>query len=182
MTEFKGSETEKNLLKAFAEEAVEAYKYSLFAALAKAEGLDFIHNQFEEIASNEKEHAKIWFRWLNEGTYPKTIDNIKEAVKLEEEAGASFYPEYAETARKEGFEHLAGLFELVAGIEKEHIGKFKKIYEALQNENIEPDEHGNFIWQCSACGAVIIQKDRPDFCPLCKHDETFFFKQNPVNL
>ena len=179
MTEFKGSETEKNLLKAFTEEAVEYYKYALYASLAKFEGFDYIQKSFEEIAHNEKEHAKIWFKWLNDGKYPKTLTNIKDALELEKKAGASFYPEYAETARREGFEHLAGLFELVANIEKEHIEKFSKLYEALQNENLEPDENGNFVWVCSACGAAIVQKDKPDFCPLCRHDETFFFKRKP---
>ncbi len=179
VTEFKGSETEQNLQKAFAEEAVDYFKYALYASLAKFEGQDYIQKCFEEVAQNEKEHAKIWFKWLNDGKFTKTLANLEDSVKSEQDAGKSHYPEFAQTARREGFEHIAGLFERVAEIEVEHEEKFKKMLQALKNENLSPDENGNYIWECSACGAVIVQKDRPDFCPLCKHDETFFYKKNP---
>ena len=131
------------------------------------------------LLQNEKEHAKIWFKWLNDGKFTKTLANLEDSVKSEQDAGKSHYPEFAQTARREGFEHIAGLFERVAEIEVEHEEKFKKMLQALKNENLSPDENGNYIWECSACGAVIVQKDRPDFCPLCKHDETFFYKKNP---
>ncbi len=179
MKEFKGSETEQNLQKAFIEEAVDYYKYALFASLAEFEGQEQVQKCFEDIAKNEKEHAKIWYKWINDGKYPKSINNLVEAVESEEEVGESYYPEFAAKAREEGFEHLAGLFDKIAEIELEHKARFQKHLKALKNENLKPNSDGNYIWECFACGATVEQPDRPDFCPLCKHDETFFFKKEP---
>ena len=179
MTEFKGSETERNLMKAFTDEAVDYFKYSLYAALAKYEGQEYISKVFTETAQNEKEHAKIWFKWLNDGKYPKTLKNLQDAITLEDTAVESEYPLFAETAKREGFEHLAGLFESIAEIEKTHLKKFNQLKEALENEQNISDNGTTYLWECNACGAVLEQDIRPDYCPLCKHEDTFFFKKNP---
>ncbi len=179
VTEFKGSDTEQNLAKAFVDEASGYFKYSLYAVLAKYEGQDYISKIFEDIAQNEKEHAKIWFKWLNDGKFPKTLKNLKDAIELENNAVTAEYPEFINKAKEEGFEHLAGLFEKIAEIEKNHLEKFKKLKQSLENELNIPADTTPMLWECSACGAVIEQDTRPDYCPLCAHEDTFFFKKNP---
>lgn len=179
MTEFNGSDTECNLIKAFTDEAVDYFKYSLYSVLARYEGQDYIGRVFEETANNEKEHAKIWFKWLNEGNYPRTLKNLHEAVEIENDTVTTNYPEFAKKAREEGFEHIAGLFDSIAEIEKAHLEKFRKLKDALEQEKAIPDNCTTYLWECSACGAIIEQEIRPDYCPLCKHEDTFFFKKNP---
>lgn len=179
MTEFKGSVTERNLMKAFIDEAVDSFKYSLYATIAKSEGYHYIPSVYEEIAKNEEEHAKIWYKWLQGGEFPVTINNLKETFKAEDNSHKKIYPKYAKIAHEEGFDHIAGLFEKIAEIEKGHADKFNYIIEALNNGIIKPNEKGNYTWECVNCGIAMEQQDRPQDCPLCKSEDTFFFKRDP---
>lgn len=177
MADFKGSETEKNLMAAFAGESKARNKYTFYSMIAKKEGYDYISRIFEETANNEKEHAKIWFKWLNNGEFPHTLSNLEDAVKGENEEWNNMYESFAQKADEEGFAHIAQLFRHVAKIEKQHEEVFKKLILTIQDNDIAPDKDGNFNWECSACGAFFTQKEKPDFCPLCLNEDIFFYKR-----
>lgn len=177
MTDIKGTETEQNLKRAFAGESMARTKYYIFAQQAKAEGHNYISKVFEEAAENEREHARIWFKWLNDNSFGTTLQNLKTAADGEKYEWTDMYSKFAEKAKEEGFDSLADLFNYVANVEKEHEEKFRKLLTALQNENASPDENGNYTWECSACGCTIADKERPDFCPLCEGEDIFFFKR-----
>lgn len=176
MTDLKGSETEKNLLNIFAGESKVRNKYTFYSMIAKKEGYDYISKIFDEIANNEKEHAKICFRLLNNGEFPHTMENLEDAAKGELFECSKLYPEYAQKAREEGFEHIADIFIYLAKIEKDHEAKFRKLLLSIKDD-VQADGEGNFIWECSLCGATFTQKERPDYCPLCENEDIFFFKK-----
>lgn len=169
--ELKGTKTEQNLLLAFAGESQARNKYSFFAGIARDEGCHQLGEIFEKTASNEAMHAKLWLKLL--GGLGDTSQNLKEAAKGEHYEHSEMYPEFAKTARDEGFDEIADLFEKVAGIELEH----EKCYNALI-KNV--DEHTVFskdnevMWVCRVCGYVKCGKEAPDVCPVCKHQRGFF--------
>ena len=119
MADLKGTKTEKNLMQAFAGESQARNKYTYFASKAKKEGYEQIAAIFQETADNEKEHAKMWFKLLNNGI-PSTAENLKAAAEGENFEWTDMYDKMAQEAREEGFDHIADLFEGVAKIEKEH--------------------------------------------------------------
>ena len=130
--ELKGSQTEKNLMTAFAGESQARNKYTYFASKARKDGYEQIAAIFEETANNEKEHAKMWFKELNGGSIPDTAANLLAAAEGENYEWTDMYQEFAKTAREEGFERLAYLFEGVAQIEKEHEERYRRL---LDNVN-----------------------------------------------
>ena len=125
--ELKGSKTEANLMAAFAGESQARNKYTYFASKAKKDGYEQIASIFLETAENEKEHAKIWFKLLNGGEIPSTEENLLAAAEGENYEWTDMYEEFAKTAREEGFDHIAFLFEGVAKIEKEHEERYRKL-------------------------------------------------------
>lgn len=169
--ELKGSQTEKNLWAAFAGESQARNKYTYYASRAKKDGYVQISNVFQETADNEKEHAKIWFK-LVEGI-GDTKENLKSAAAGENEEWTSMYPGFAKTAREEGFEKIARLFEAVADIEKEHETRYK-----LLLKNIEEDKAfkkgEKILWQCLNCGYVCEAFEAPEKCPVCDHPRAYF--------
>jgi len=120
MAELKGSKTEKNLMEAFAGESQAHVKYQYFASKAEKEGYQQIGAIFRETALNEKEHAKIWFKLLHGDDVPPTTENLKAAADGENFEWTDMYAGFAKTAKEEGFEKIAALFEMVGKIEKEH--------------------------------------------------------------
>lgn len=177
MADLKGTETEKNLMAAFAGESKARNKYTFYSLIAKKEGYDYISKVFEETANNEKEHAKIWFRWLNNGEFPHTLTNLEESVNDEINQRVNMYESFALKAEAEGFSHIAELFRHVAKIEKQHEEVFKKLILSIRDNEVTPDKDGNYNWVCSACGAFFTQKEKPDFCPLCMNEDIFFFRK-----
>ena len=170
--ELKGSQTEKNLWAAFAGESQAHAKYQYFASQAKKDGYVQIQNIFMETAKNEKEHAKIWFKLLHDGM-PKTDANLKAAAEGENEEWTSMYPGFAKTAREEGVEKIAMLFEAVAGIEKEHEERYKLLLANVEKDQVfKKDE--KVIWQCSNCGYVCTGEEAPQVCPVCDHPRDHF--------
>ena len=123
--ELKGSKTEQNLKDAFAGESQARNKYTYYASKAKKEGYNVIAAKFEETANNEKEHAKIWFKLLNGGEVPSTIDNLKDAASGENYEWTDMYARMAKEAREEGFTKIAALFEMVGKIEKGHEERYQ---------------------------------------------------------
>src|SRR5699024_5531660 len=131
MPELKGSKTEANLMTAFAGESQARNKYTFYASKAKKDGYVQIANLFEETANNEKEHAKLWFKLLHGGV-GDTVDNLKDAAAGENYEWTDMSAGFAKTAREEGFDHIADLFEGVAKIEKEHEERYLKLVKNLE--------------------------------------------------
>ena len=170
--ELKGSKTEANLMAAFAGESQARNKYTYFASKAKKEGYEQISAIFTETAENEKEHAKIWFKKLNGGEIPSTLDNLKAAADGENYEWTDMYKEFAKTAKEEGFDEIAKLFESVGEIEKHHEERFKKLADNIEN-NIVFKKNEEVIWICRNCGHVYYGKEALKVCPVCNHPESY---------
>ena len=171
--ELKGSKTEKNLMDAFAGESQARNKYTYYASKAKKEGYEQIAAIFQETADNEKEHAKIWFKLLNDGQIPNTIENLKSAAGGENYEWTDMYDRMAKEAKEEGFDHIAYLFEEVGKIEKEHEARYLKLVENLEN-GLVFSKDGDTIWKCRNCGHIVVGKYAPDICPVCNHPKAYF--------
>lgn len=171
--ELKGSQTEKNLQTAFAGESQAHTKYEYYASQAKKDGYVQIQSIFEETSRNEKEHAKLWFKALHSGAVPGTLDNLADAAAGENYEWTDMYREFAETARAEGFDDLASLFDGVGAVEKEHEARYRKLIERINaGEVFERD--GVYAWKCNNCGHIHIGKTAPTVCPVCAHPQSYF--------
>ena len=175
--ELKGSKTEKNLMAAFAGESQARNKYTYYASKAKKDGYEQIAEIFEESANNEKEHAKLWFKLLHNGSVPSTVENLKDAASGENYEWTDMYEGFAKTAKEEGFDHIAFLFEEVAKIEREHEARFLKLLENI-NEGLVFSRDGEKIWKCRNCGHIVIGKSAPEVCPVCAHPQSYFEIKN----
>ena len=171
--ELKGSKTEENLMKAFAGESQARNKYTYFASKAKKEGYEQIASIFEETANNEKEHAKIWFKLLNGGAVSSTIENLKSAAEGENYEWTDMYAQFAKTAKEEGFDHIAYLFEEVGKIEKEHEERYLKLLGNI-NDNLVFQKGEETVWICRNCGHIYVGKQAPELCPVCAHPQSYF--------
>ena len=171
--ELNGSKTMNNLLAAFAGESQAHTKYLYYAAKARKNGFEQIAAIFEETANNEKEHAEIWFKLINGGKMPETLNNLGDAAAGENYEWTDMYAGFAQTAKEEGFDHIAYLFEQVAQIEKEHENRYRKLIENV-NEGLVFSRDGDRIWQCRNCGHIFIGKAAPDICPVCSHNRGYF--------
>ena len=171
--ELKGSKTEKNLQTAFAGESQARNKYSYYASKAKKDGYNQIAAIFEETAANEKEHAKIWFKFLHDGKVPDTITNLKDAAEGENYEWTDMYAEFAKTAKEEGFDKIAKLFEMVGEIEKHHEERYRKLLANIEGGLVFSRDN-DMIWQCSNCGHIVIGKKAPEICPVCDHPQAYF--------
>lgn len=176
--ELKGSKTEKNLEAAFAGESMARNKYTYYASKAKKDGFVQIAEIFEETANNEKEHAKIWFKLLN-NEIDTTEENLAAAAAGENYEWTDMYPEFAKVAKQEGFDDIARLFEQVGKIEKHHEDRYKKLLENVKGGLVFSKDN-DVVWQCSNCGHICIGKQAPSVCPVCEHPQSFF-RINPVN-
>jgi len=172
MAELKGSKTEQNLMTAFAGESQAHTKYLYYASKAKKDGYVQIGALFEETAKNEKEHAKIWFKLLH-GGMPATTENLKDAAAGENYEWTDMYAGFAKTAREEGFDDIAALFDGVAAIEKEHEERYKKLLQNIEGDLVFSKD-GDAVWQCSNCGHIVVGKKAPDICPVCAHPQAYF--------
>ena len=171
--ELKGSKTEQNLMAAFAGESQARNKYSYFASKARKDGYEQIAAIFEETANNEKEHAKMWFKLLEGGSVKSTPENLKAAAEGENYEWTDMYAGFAETAKEEGFDHIAFLFSEVAKIEKEHEERYKKLLKNIEDELVFSND-GDTIWICRNCGHVVVGKKAPNLCPVCEHPQSYF--------
>lgn len=170
--ELKGSKTEANLMAAFAGESQARNKYTYFASQARKDGYEQIAAIFEETAKNEQEHAKMWFKQLNGGKIPNTLDNLKAAAAGENYEWTDMYKEFAETAKEEGFDEIAFLFESVGQIEKHHEERYMKLVGNIDN-NLVFQKDEETVWICRNCGHVYVGKTALKVCPVCKHPESF---------
>ena len=173
MKELKGTKTEANLMAAFAGESQARNKYSYYAEKAKKDGYVQIGELFEETASNEKAHAKIWFKLLHGDRMPETAANLKDAAYGENYEWEQMYPEFAKTAKEEGFDRIAALFEMVAEIEKKHEERFKRLLKNIEEGEVFSKD-GDTVWICANCGHIHIGKSAPQVCPVCAHPQSYF--------
>ena len=171
--ELKGSQTEQNLMAAFAGESQARNKYTYFASKAKKDGYEQIAAIFEETANNEKEHAKMWFKELHGGEVPSTIENLEAAADGENYEWTDMYEEFARTAEKEGFKAIAAKFRGVAAIENEHEERYRKLLENVKGDLVFSKD-GEKVWICRNCGHVCVGKKAPKVCPVCAHPQSYF--------
>ena len=171
--ELKGSKTEKNLQEAFAGESQARNKYTYFASKAKKEGYEQIAAIFLETAENEKEHAKMWFKYLNNGEVPSTIENLKEAAGGEHFEHTDMYRRMAKEAREEGFEEIAEKFDLVADIEAEHEKRYLRLLDKVKAKKVFIADDV-VVWKCRNCGHIHIGPNSPEICPTCAHPQSYF--------
>ena len=171
--ELKGSKTEMNLMAAFAGESQARNKYTYYASQAKKEGFVQISNIFLETAENEKEHAKLWFKALHNGSVPLTEQNLLDAADGENYEWTDMYAKFAREAAEEGFEELAALFASVAKIEKSHEERYRQLLNNIkQNKVFQRDQEQ--VWFCTNCGHIHIGKYAPEKCPTCAHPQAYF--------
>ena len=170
-TKYAGTQTEKNLMAAFAGESEARNKYTYFASKAKKEGYEQIAALFLKTADNEKEHAKLWFKEL--GGIGDTAANLKAAAAGENEEWTQMYKEMAETAREEGFEKLAFLFDGVGKIEKEHEERYLTLLKNLE-EGVVFKRGDEYVWKCRNCGHIVVGTAAPEVCPTCNYSKSFF--------
>ncbi|MEK6913615.1 MAG: rubrerythrin [Nanoarchaeota archaeon] len=185
--QFKGSETEKNLLKSFAGESQARNRYTYFASIAKKEGFEQISAIFLETAENEKEHAKIFFQHLknSEGRaleisarYPAgkigtTSENLLAAANGEKAEWGMIYPDFEKTARKEGFKEIADSFKEIGEVEKQHEKRYRKLLKNVEEKKVFKKEKV-VKWKCRNCGYVHEGKEAPEVCPACKHPKAYY--------
>lgn len=171
--QLKGSKTEQNLMTAFAGESQAAMKYGYFQSQAKKEGYEQIADIFGITAGNEKEHAKLWFKWLNGGSVPSTVENLKAAAEGENYEHTTMYKEFAATAKKEGFLAIAKQFEGVAKVEAEHEERYNALLENVKKNKCFAKKEV-VVWVCRNCGHKHIGKTAPKVCPVCAHPQAYF--------
>jgi rubrerythrin len=180
----KGTKTEKNLLAAFAGESQARNRYTYFASAARKEGLEQIANIFMETAENEKEHAKIFFKYLEGGdtqitaTYPAgmirdTKSNLQEAAAGENLEWTTLYADFARTAKDDGFMDISISFEQISKVEKFHESRYRKLINNIANNEVFKKK-SPAKWHCINCGYVFEGADAPKECPACKHPQAFY--------
>ncbi len=184
MKSLKGTQTEKNLLASFAGESQARNRYTYFASKAKKEGYVQIADVFEETANQEKEHAKRFFKFLEGGeveilaSFPagvigSTLENLKEAAAGEHHEQAEMYPAFAKTAREEGFENIAKVFEAVCVAERQHEKRYAELAANIENGCVFKRSEA-VVWRCRNCGYLHEANEAPASCPACAHPQAHF--------
>lgn len=180
----KGTQTEQNLLKSFAGESQARNRYEFFASVAKKEGYEQIAAIFLETASQEKEHAKRFFKFLEEGgcveitaTYPagrigNTMENLKAAAEGENEEYTVLYPKFAEIANEEGFKEIATAFKMIAKVEMEHERRYLKLLQNISEDKVFVKD-GKVWWKCLNCGYVYESAKALEVCPACLRPKSY---------
>lgn len=168
---YKGTQTEKNLEKAFAGESQARSRYTFFASKAKEEGFEQIAALFLKTADNEKEHAKIWVKEL--GGIGSTAENLEAAANVENYEWTDMYADFAKTAEEEGFSELAKKFRLVAAIEKMHEERYRALLKNVEMQEVFKKSEVK-VWECRNCGHIVVGTEAPDVCPTCDHPRSFF--------
>ncbi|MCP4681499.1 MAG: rubrerythrin family protein [Desulfobacterales bacterium] len=184
MAELKGSKTETNILTAFAGESQARNRYTYFASKAKKEGFVQISSIFEETARHEKEHAKRLFKLLEggevevSGSFPagvigSTLDNLKASAAGENYEHTQMYPDFAKTAKEEGFNDIAAIFEAIAVAEKQHEKRYNELAANIEAGRVFKRD-SEVVWRCRNCGYLHSGADAPDECPACAHARAHF--------
>ncbi|CEQ24300.1 rubrerythrin [Paraclostridium sordellii] len=170
--DLKNSKTAKNLMESFEGESKAMTKYNFYAEQAKKEGYNKIAKFFEETANNEKAHAKIWFKLLNNGIQ-STLNNLNEASEGENFEWTDMYYRFAKEAQEEGFDDIAYLFKSIGKIEKQHEERYLELISHIEENTVfKKDE--DIKWRCMNCGHIHQGKKALAICPVCSHPKAFF--------
>ena len=187
MKSLKGTKTAENLMKSFAGESQARMRYTYYASTAKKEGYIQIANLFTETADNEKEHAKRFFKFLNESLMGETIEitadfpvllgttkeNLKAAAQGENEEWSDLYPSFANVAEEEGFSAIASVYRKIAEVEEKHEKRYLKLLSNIESNSVfEKDNVA--LWKCNNCGYIFEGKKAPELCPACAHPQSYF--------
>ena len=170
-SKYAGTQTEKNLMAAFAGESEARNKYTYFASKAKKEGYEQIAALFLKTAENEKEHAKLWFKELN--GIGDTAENLLSAAEGENYEWTDMYDGFAKAADEEGFHELAQRFRLVAAIEKHHEERYRALLHNVETAAVFAKSEVK-IWECRNCGHIVVGTAAPEVCPACNHPQRYF--------
>ena len=170
---FKNSKTYDNLKTAFAGESQARVKYQFFASRAKKDGYEQIAEIFTETSDNEKEHAKLWYKYLNDGAVADTRTNLEIAAAGEDYEWTDMYKEFARIAREEGFDEIADKFDGVGTIEKEHEERYRKLIKNIDDDVVFKSEKVT-VWKCRNCGYTFVGDEAPEVCPVCAHPRAYF--------
>ena len=170
--ELKGSKTEKNLMEAFAGESQARNKYTYYASKARKDGFEQIAAIFEETANNEKAHAYMWFKELDQ--LGDTAANLLAAAEGENHEWADMYVKMAQEAEEEGFPEIAAKMRGVAAIEKRHEERYRKLLQNIEEMKVFSKDSGLTIWECRNCGHIVVGPSAPEVCPVCAHPQGFF--------
>jgi len=168
---YAGTQTEKNLMAAFAGESEARNKYTYFASKAKKEGYEQISALFLKTADNEKEHAKLWFKEL--GGIGDTAANLLSAAEGENYEWTDMYDGFAKTAEAEGFYELAAKFRLVAAVEKHHEERYRALLKNVETKQVFEKSEVK-VWECRNCGHIVVGTAAPEVCPTCDHAKAYF--------
>lgn len=171
MNKYAGTQSEKNLMTAFAGESEARNKYIFFASVAKKQGFEQIAALFLKTADNEKEHAKLWFKELN--GIGDTADNLKAAAAGENYEWTDMYDSFAKTAEEEGFPELAARFRLVGAIEKHHEERYRALLHNIETAEVFAKSEVK-VWECRNCGHIVVGTQAPEVCPTCNHPQSYF--------
>ena len=171
MNKYAGTQSEKNLMTAFAGESEARNKYTFFASVAKKQGFEQIAALFLKTADNEKEHAKLWFKELN--GIGDTADNLKAAAAGENYEWTDMYDNFAKTAEEEGFPELAARFRLVGAIEKHHEERYRALLHNIEMAEVFAKSEVK-VWECRNCGHIVVGTAAPEVCPTCNYSKSFF--------
>ena len=171
MNKYAGTQSEKNLMTAFAGESEARNKYTFFASVAKKQGFEQIAALFLKAADNEKEHAKLWFKELN--GIGDTADNLKAAAAGENYEWTDMYDSFAKTAEEEGFPELAARFRLVGAIEKHHEERYRALLHNIETAEVFAKSEVK-VWECRNCGHIVVGTQAPEVCPTCNHPQSYF--------
>ena len=169
---YAGTQTEKNLMAAFAGESEARNKYTYFASKAKKDGFEQIAALFLKTADNEKEHAKLWYKELHNGV-GSTAENLLAAAEGENYEWTDMYAGFAKTAEEEGFQALAAKFRMVAAIEKHHEERYRALLHNVETAQVFEKSEVK-VWECRNCGHIVVGTKAPEVCPACKHPRAFF--------
>ena len=169
---YAGTQTEKNLEAAFAGESQARNKYTYFASRAKKDGFEQIASLFLQTGDNEKEHAKMWYKELNDGI-GTTAENLLDAANGENYEWTDMYENFAKTADEEGFTELAKKFRLVAAIEKHHEERYRALLKNIETSQVFEKSEVK-VWECRNCGHIVVGTKAPDICPTCAHPQAYF--------
>ena len=170
-TKYAGTQTEKNLMAAFAGESEARNKYTYFASKAKKDGYEQIAALFLKTAENEKEHAKLWFKELN--GIGDTAENLLSAAEGENYEWTDMYAGFAKTADEEGFHELAQRFRLIAAIEKHHEERYRALLHNVEMAEVFAKSEVK-LWECRNCGHIVVGTSAPEVCPACNHPQSYF--------
>ena len=170
---FKNSKTYDNLKTAFAGESQARVKYQFFASRAKKDGYEQNAEIFNETSDNEKEHAKLWYKYLNDGAVADTRTNLEIAAAGEDYEWTDMYKEFARIAREEGFDEIADKFDGVGAIEKEHEERYRKLIKNIDDDVVFKSEKVT-VWKCRNCGYTFVGNEAPEVCPVCAHPRAYF--------